>query len=430
MSPDTFNFNNQDYEFVVRIYNGVNDIKLNNVIWEDLFLEEDIFDWKIKGSITIKSPKESFEKESAESLMSTGLPKEKLIYKFRNDGRDTIFISIKPIFPKNALTFENPSVDFYDKIWRIEIEAVIYDVEDISTGSVADKCKKLYFWEKTYQLMIEKDSEFSTATTGENANKSNVGQLSNRERSLKTGESVAELLKYDDDFKKHSRLTDTEEWDKGNDKNKIFYTSPIGSKFIDDLNYLMNYTVSSETDNFQPCILKFERSEKTMTPKQFSLKSIKTYFSKAGNDPKLPKEYQNEHFFLYDNSESNNSLTIQKAPLNVSSMKTEIKSDEQNQIRDYQLVDLSGLDYSKNLANYRVVSFNSTNGQFIEEGTMHSANEYKKFYTESIQPSILTHASSKEDRLVLTPFIEKGLNTKTIFSMRSDCISASAATSL
>mgnify|MGYP000727152829 CR=1 FL=1 len=54
-SPDIYSFCGQDHEFTVRLYNSSHDIRLSNTAWEDLFLEEDIFDWKIKGSITIKS---------------------------------------------------------------------------------------------------------------------------------------------------------------------------------------------------------------------------------------------------------------------------------------------------------------------------------------------------------------------------------------
>lgn len=419
-SVDLFNFNNQDYEFMVRIYNGVHDIKLNNTIWEDLFIEEDIFDWKLKGSIIIKSPYESFERNSVEAMAVTNKKDTELVYKFRNDGRDTIFITIKPAIPKSTEGLEaSPIKSFPDKIWRLELEGVIYDVEDLPNSNVTEKYKKLYFWEKTYQMMTEKDSDFSTATTGPNKGVYNISQKSNKARSMSVGTSVAELLKNDEDFSKHAKLTDTDEWDKGSEKTKIFYSAPIGTKFIDNLNYLLNYTVSSEADNYQPCILKFERADATMTPKQFSLKAIKRYFEKAGNAIDTPKEYQTEHFFIYEHAtDLDSGIPIKKAPINVNDTVNEVKGDEYNSIRNYQLVDLSGLDYSRNLANYRVTSFNSTAGQFTEEGTKHGVEEYKKFFTESIKPFILTH--NTEDRLVLTPFIANKLNTKTVLSLRND----------
>jgi hypothetical protein len=413
LPKDTFNFNNQDYEFVVRIYNGIHDVYLNNTIWEDLILEEDIFDWKIKGSITIKSPYESFERPSALAIAAAEMSDKKLVYKFRNDGRDTVFITIKPIIdPKSKVVLP-------DKLWRLELEAIIYDVEDLPSPGITDKNKKLYFWEKTYQMMTEKDCDFTTATTGPNRGLANISQQSNTTRSQTVGSSVAELLKNDEDFTKHSKLTDTAEWDKGSSESKIFYSAPIGSKFIDTLNYLMNYTVSSAADDHQPCILKMERAETSLSPKQFSLKSIKKYFEKAGNTIDAPKEYQNEHFFIYEHSADQKEITaIKKAPLNMNEPIKEFKGDEINSIRGYQLVDISSNNYSHHLANYRVSAFNSTAGQFSEEGTKHGVEEYKKFFRDSIKPFIVTR--NIEDRLVLTPFIEKKLNTKTVLSLRND----------
>jgi hypothetical protein len=413
-AEDIYSFNGQDYEMIIRLYNSVNDVKLTNTAWEDLFLEEDIFDWKLKGSITIKSPHESFERESRQTSNVINIPKEKLVYKFRNDGRDTIFITIKPVLPPNAPVAIG---NFTDKMWRLEIEGVIYDVEDLPNENSTEKFKKLYFHEKTYQMMTEKDSDFSTATAGANRSKKKIDQLSNDAKSLTSGDALGELLKSDVDFKKHSKLVGTEEWDVGNANCKSFYSSPVGAKFIDDMDYFLNYALASETYDSQPCIFKFERADKTLTPKQFSLKPIQKYFEKAGNA--MPQEYQNEHFFIYGYSDSDESpIVLRKAPLNVADLQREIKSDEQNSIRGYQLVDLSGQDYAQNLANYRVTSFNSTNGQFNEEGSRHTVQAYKDFFNKSIKPFILTQ--NEEDRLALTPFIKNNLNTKTVYSLRID----------
>lgn len=418
----SYNFNNQDYEFVVRIYNGVNDVYLNSVAWEDLFLEEDIFDWKIKGSIVVNSDYETFERASDIAALATNTEKSNLVYKFRNDCRDTIFITIKPISPPPLKGLENISTDFKEKIWRIELEAVIYDVEELPNDALDHKRKKLYFWDKTYQLMLEKDSEFSTANSGSNTGK-NLSQSDNSERSLPSVESLGALLKSDEDFKVHSKLVGTSEWETGDSSTKIFFSSPVGAKFIDNLNYLLNYTVSSANDDYQPCILKLERAEKTLLPKQFSLKSIKKYFQKAGNTIDTPGEYQNEHYFIYSSSDDENKFFIQKSPLDKKgvNLNGEIKGDNTHTIRGYRLVDLSGLDYSMNLANYKVVSYNSTNGQFNEEGNKHKAEEYKKFFDSTIRPNVLTNNIT--DRLVLTPFIKEGKNTKTVLSLRNDELS-------
>jgi hypothetical protein len=411
-----FSFDGQDYDCVIRLYNGVNDVYLNNVAWDTLLLEEDIFDWKIKGSIVINSPYESLEKESEETTKSVKAKKENLIYKFRNDGRDTLFISIKP---KSVNMKGLPSYTFNDKQWLIEIETVIYDVQDLPSSTIKDKKKKLYFWEKAYQLMIEKDSDFSTSTVGKNANKTNISQIDNTERSLICSEAVAELLKRDPDFEKYSKLTaDTEEWDSGSEMNTMNYSSPVNAKFIDNLEYMLNYTTASDVYNNEPCIFKFERAEKSMSPKQFSLKSISKYFEKAGKDQNSPKEYQIEHFFLKEYSDKEKTPPLIKAPLGAAESIEEVKADEYNIIYNYRLVDLNGSDYSKNLTNYRVVTYNSSWGQFSEENKKHNAEQYKTFFKNTIRNNILTQEN--EDRLVFTPFIKDNMNTKTVVSVAKE----------
>lgn len=414
-NPNSYNFNNQDYDFVFRLYNGINDVYLSNTIWEDLYLEEDIFDWKIKGSVVIKSPYDSFERESEQAIALVGGDKTKIVYKFRNDCRDTLFISIKP----KITDAKDTDIQLDDSTWRLELEAVIYDVEELQNDNYINKYKKLYFWEKTYQLMREKDCSFSTATVGENKNKDGIDQLDNDERGLPTGVALAELLKTDETFKINSDLTqDDEKWDKGTEQTKIYYSNPIGYKFIDALEYLYRYHVSSESNNFQPCILKFERAEKSLQPKQFSLKPIKSYFEKAGNDIKNPKEYQIEHFFIYSHGENANDVPILKAPLNKESFKTELKGDDFSTIRDYRIVDMSGLFYSENLCNYRVVSYNRSQGQTNEESKLSTSDGYKMFYETTIKNNVVTNED--QDRLPLTPFIKDGINTKTINSLRTN----------
>jgi hypothetical protein len=401
---------------IVRLYNGFNDVYLTNESWENLIIEEDIFDWKLKGSIVIKTPYESLERESTESIQVSGKQKKDLVYKFRNDGRDTIFISIKP--KSSSVPGLVEDISFEDKKWRIEMEGVVYDTEDLSDANITNKMKKLFFWDKTYQLMIERDSEFSTANSGKNKGKSNLDQVDNSEKSLKTGDSVGELLKSLPEFSKHAKNTNNKtEWDVGSDKNMIFYSSPVHAKFIDNLEYLLNYTTASDSDDQQPCIFKFERASTTMTPKQFSLKPIKKYFEKAGKD--TAKDYQVEHFFIEENSENSQLPYIKKTPIN-SSPTSEIKADQYNTVKSYQLIDVSGLDYSQNLANYRVVSYNSSDGQFNEEGNYSKAEEYKKFYDSSISKNIFSKNTS--DRLVLTPYIKEGFNTRTVYSLRNDAL--------
>jgi hypothetical protein len=407
MSDTEYSFNSQIFDVTIRLYNGVNDVYLTNTAWDDLFLEDDLFNIFTRGSIVINSPFDSFERESAESEIMNKAKPENLVYKFRNDGRDTLYISIKP---KSAdlKALGGETVDFSDEKWLIELETVIYDVKDHAHGNPTDKRKTLFFWEKTFQMMIERDSEFSTANTGINESKEVQDQVDDVERSQTTGGALASLLLQHEEFAKHAELVENpDEWNNGSEEALIYHTSPINSKFYDDFIYLYNVHVSDESYKNQPCILKLERAIERGKPKQFSLKPFGQYFKNAGKDPRTPGPYQLDHYFIQENpTGSVNSPVLPKTPFGG---KTEVKADEFTLIRQYQFVDLVGGDYYKQLCNRRLSSFNAMNGQFNIDAVEHKAELYKDFYREFISPNILTN--DLEDRLPVTPYIRDGFNT-------------------
>lgn len=408
-----YSFNQHDYYFKIVLKNGINEVELRPEGWDNLYIEEDIFEWWMRGSIEISSPFDSLERSSAEVALIAA-DNTKVIYKFRNDGRDTLFISVLPKKEDLEIDFG----EFEEKRWRIELEAVIYDVKDNQHTDMSKKSKVLYFHEKLYQLMQEKNVEFTTANTGENKGKTNIHKLNNEDRSLKTGEALAELLKSDSDFSKHAELVDDEEfWDKGDPQNKIFYTSATNTRFIEDLNYIHDRHTSSESNQFQPCILKLERAE-TGQPKQFSLLPFKKYFEKAGKEATTPGEYQIEHIFLEEGSQTSNSnefdVIIPKAPLGKNSFEGEVKADNYTKTSNYQLIDMSGLDYAINMSNKVIVSYNQKKGQFNIESKEHVSEKYKEFYKNSVAPNILTQES--DDRLPVTRYIKEGYNTDYVYS--------------
>lgn len=414
--PNSYNFNGNDYEFTIRVFNGVNDIYLKPEAWDDLIFEEDIFDWFTTGSITIKTPYDTFERAS-DDAQSQLAGNEKLVYKFRNDGRDTIYITIMP----KAGDVEGMTEDYPEKQWRIELECAIYDVEDLNHGNYSNKMKKLYFWEKTYQMMREKSIEFSTALVGTNKDKDGIEYMSNDDRGLPTGEALGELLYNDDDFKKHAENYKAEkDWNKGDPTNKFFYTSPTNYRFIDDLTTLLDGHTAEKDADYQPCILKFERPEAKGKPRQFSLMSIKDYFEKAGKSESSPGDYQIEHLKLEEYDEGNAiPITVKKAPLSDSTaLDKDIKADNFTKLKSFQLVDFSGAAAAAYLQNTFVTSCNAEAGQFNIEIKEHKSEKFKDFAQKNIYGQVMTNESL--ERLPLTKYMESGYNSKYMYSNRQN----------
>ena len=412
-SPYNFSFNRTDYEFKIRLFNGENSIYLKPEGFDDLYIEEDIFDWKMKGSIVINSPYDSLERESTQALELGD--KKNLVYKFRGDGRDTIFISIMP--KKGGPLADMIKEDFEEELWRIELEAVIHDVADNDHQNIGSKSKTLYFVEKTYQLMSEKNTEFTTSNVGANKDKKDAYRLNNEERSLKTGEALGELLATDTDFQKHAEHYiggDKDDWDVGSDKNKIFYTSSTNNNFLDDMDYIMSNHTANDSDDNQPCLLKLERGIAAGEPKQFSLKSLKSYFKEAGKS--TAGKYQIEQLFLENYSENEkNNVPIIKSPLSKdASLNLNVSAEDFSTVSTYSVLDFSGQDYASNLHNRFITSHNSKKGQFNIEIKEHKTEKYQEFFEKSIVPNILT--TQTKDRLPLTKYIKNGYNSQYYYS--------------
>ena len=66
-------------------------------------------------------------------------------------------------------------------------------------ANIADKIKKIYFWDKRYQMMLDKKLNWSTATTKETSKKLKAANKSpshatDIERSMLTGDAIESLL--------------------------------------------------------------------------------------------------------------------------------------------------------------------------------------------------------------------------------------------
>ena len=109
-------------------------------------------------------------------------------YYLRSDSRDEINIEMCPIVKKQHLP---------DKIWKIKNTFVIYDVEDLSHSDLSLKAKKLYFWDKKFQFLLEKNLQWSTATGKRFISDpcpEPIAHAKDEERAMFTGEAIASLL--------------------------------------------------------------------------------------------------------------------------------------------------------------------------------------------------------------------------------------------
>lgn len=186
-------FNNQGFDIEIILYNGKNKLSLTKNAFRELTFIEDLFDWPTKGYIVLDNQYEFFRRLPD---LATG-ENPNAFYKFLGNGKDLIKIMIHPKKLEDRIAGEaNFDLPFAFDKWGIEFEAIIYDVEDLDSDSINSKLIKLFFAEKPYFDMLNRNVEFSTtekATEGKSIEE--IIQMTNTERALKTGDCIYEFLK-------------------------------------------------------------------------------------------------------------------------------------------------------------------------------------------------------------------------------------------
>lgn len=288
-----YTFNNQSYDIDIVIRNDKNSLSLTKNAFTELSFEEDLFQWEIGGYIVLNNRYEMFRKNPDPSVENPNS-----FYKYMGNGQDIISIKIHPkLFGaadnQNKTTPGIKELPF--KQWGIQFEGVIFDMEDLG-GDGENKMLKLMFMERAMFQMMNLNMDYSTMDMAtEGIDDETVIKMDNYERSLKVGDAIYSLLKTAE-LEKHCLNYGTDKWNLGDDKHKMFYTSPTTHTCAQDLHLLTTLHTSDEAHHYEPCFFVFDRNETPDTPKQFSVTPISEYFKKAGVG--APLEYSVEHFTL------------------------------------------------------------------------------------------------------------------------------------
>ena len=161
----TFKIGNQSFTMMVGLMNGMEEyppFMLPSKFIEDLVIEEQLEDWNSKGYITINNSFELLERGCFGSFGGELLADIKEPYMVRTDGRNRLLIGIRPFFGEN----QPPNLND----WEISLNCVIYDIEDLETeaGNASTKLRRFYFWDERFQILRERNLEWSTSVNGPN----------------------------------------------------------------------------------------------------------------------------------------------------------------------------------------------------------------------------------------------------------------------
>ena len=294
-------------------------------------------------------------------------------YLFRNDGRDELTIKIKPA------TVEGETNQLPDDFWLMQYTFIIRDTEDMKAANTLNKYKRLYFWDKNYQLIREIVSGFSTAKANESLLSTKPSQVTDEERKMTTGLAIYSLL-VENGF---SDYVIDNEFDEG--VTSVFYTSPNGNTIYKDIQYLMKCHLSSDgilgSTNKDMGILNYDRQQQKLR-----LEPLSWFFKKAGNTVGTPGEYQIEHFFLEIYGDSNNTSFVYQAPYLLAegsaNSKIDIKLGEYGKIYNYQFVDMSSFDNSMLVVSHPTYNIDIKYKTFTIKAQRGNINNFKTTFKE------------------------------------------------
>jgi hypothetical protein len=304
----THKINNNDYIFKVTIVSvageksRAQDIKPSSI--KSLIIDDTFNSWYQSGSIVIDNSFDAIERDTPNAVSyddpqyynnsgNTGSNIDSGFI-FRGESRDILRVEIMPQLDGTAVEGMGPEDG--QAFYRILYDFAIYNSEDITGDNPDQKYKKLYFWDLYYQLMLEKNVLFSTATIPsfyDAEGNINTDAVPSGDDGVETGIALKEFLKaaFPDDegypiaFSENTpgleQTTDQVQtdvnnidWDVGG--TKLFFSTPANYKAIDCISYILSRHVSNADSNFDQCFLHLNRY-----PRQFSLTSVKQIFDQA-----------------------------------------------------------------------------------------------------------------------------------------------------
>lgn len=366
--------NNQDYQVVINLYNTQGQIfPINTASVISLIIEEDTRRWYKKGSLVLDNKEYALERRPNEFVSKD------LNYKFRNDGRDLLFINIKPVINSDSYDDESP---YPSELWEMSYVFSIYDVEDIITGPTTQyKNKKLYFWELDHQVMIESSANWSTNDVlyklyPDLENYSY--QLSDEDRKVPTGYAIQSLL-YASLKNKTTEPKFSQNWDPGS--SYIFYASPDANFADDDLEYLLHRHVCSSyygnVEGDSPLLYRDRYS------KIWSLVSLSRLFNDAVLNKKTAGPLQLEQFLI--SSANANSVIIpslRHTPQDPLKQRS-VFLGQLSSVTNYQFVDMAAIDNTYMFSNYPCYSNSIKRKQFNLDYKDNTAESIKNFFQKN-----------------------------------------------
>jgi len=398
-------YNNQKYQIDI-IFDNLqgNTFKLNLASMVSLEIEEDTRMWFKKAALTINNPKNVFEQK----INSSASPN--LYYKFRNDGRDLVYVIVKPI-ADDSITNTGLQLD-YD-VWGMAYTFCIYDRKEIPGENTNQKQLKLFLWEFDYQILAETNLAWSTTELLTNIN---PAYATDEQKLVKTGDAIKSLI--NKALYNYSTPVYSKYWDSGS--SKIFFTAFAKHTASDVLEYLLKKHVSSETND--PALIA-----RTRYTRQWALRSYASLFGDATDQKGNAGRLQREIFTLAGqggDKQDEYVFDIQSPVLGYSTQypNTNYQDPVRSVLTNMHITDMAALDNMYEMISSPCYSNDLKYKQFNLEININNIENVKKYVTDTYSKKLQSY-SPVDTLITLNKLKTDALAVNNVYSLGRDATS-------
>jgi hypothetical protein len=405
---DYYQIRDQYYYIEIAMYNqieGQTPLYVPFFYVDSLKINESLHTWITKGEIVFNSDFEIFARGA-----QSGDRKIKAPYIDRSDGRNRIHIKIYTVDTKNVDGNISPVEDeskFPKKYWEIDHDFVIIDIQDLPVGNAQRKKKMYIFIDERYQILKEKNLEWSSNMVKAKQLNKSARSLKDNESSIVPNEMLKEFLtiastnnntmpKINIGFDKNGSIdkpnipfdkVSESDWDMGDPENKVHFYPHANSNGIDDLFFILSQCTSS--DGF-PVILDIGRSSED---KEWQLKSLSKIFENASKE-------QVERLIVEDGLTAETSTStppyIPRAEIGGESQIKNFTSGIASRITSYNFSPMVAIDDSRILNSPSVV-WNEHTGAFKIYKKENTAKKVIEKLKELGQKGLYTFKNSSQN---------------------------------
>jgi len=375
---------------------------------EEFVIEDNILDFYHHGHLVFKNSYDSVERQTERWEGDNKVDIE--TFRFRGDARDYIRFELHPNLDSDLASAEVMESEFYS----MSFDFVITQIEDLSTQSPSGKSKKLTFHDKRCQRLMERDiywhSGQAAIRQGETAYNRPLSQMSNEERTIRTGVGIKDIIQTALPGSSFSP-----DWDSGS--RPVFYTSPGNSKAIDDLKSMFDKHVSSDDTDNQPSILRLERYTNT-----WSLNPLSYYFNKAYNKTtNTAGMYQNEIFYISAEVDSNGSEgQPSKSPENTPNPMRNVSLPGMSEITNYVFSEMPGSDQQTYIVSSPITTYDAKSREFKFYHDKTSINSMYNYFKSTVTDAVMGGVSGPHTEFFINNTKSANKNVQLLHSTDGD----------